>query len=156
MKYTEAYWAEKTWREKSGSKPSLSVYIANSEMLAGCVEPTESYTAYAHPFIYDTLLTREEARAIRGIHGREEAWTAIEEKTGLLLTTERQRAIKDEETRVWKEGALSEKAKERDEMKDYDKAAGLDASKVSTIVHLPIVLIAIAIGVLVLWLGRVK
>ena len=156
MKYTEAYWAEKTWREKSGSKPSLSVYIANSEMLAGCVEPTESYTAYAHPFMYDTLLTREEARAIRGIHGREEAWTAIEEKTGLLLTTERQRAIKDEETRVWKEGALSERIKEREEMEDYDKAAGMDTSKVSTIVHLPIVLIAIAIGVLVWWLGRVK
>ena len=42
------------------------------------------------------------------------------------------------------------------EMREYNKAAGLDKSKIDTIAHLPIVLVAIAIGVLVLWLGRVK
>lgn len=41
-------------------------------------------------------------------------------------------------------------------MEVQDKAAGLDASKVGTLLHLPIVLVAIAIGVLVLWLGRTK
>lgn len=36
----------------------------------------------------------------------------------------------------------------------YDKAAGLDRSKVGTVKHLPVVLVAIFIGVLIYWLGR--
>jgi len=41
------------------------------------------------------------------------------------------------------------------EMENYDKAAGLDKSKIGTVKNLPIVLVAIAIGVLVYFLfGR--
>ena len=40
------------------------------------------------------------------------------------------------------------------EMRENDKAAGLGRSKIGSVAHLPIVLVAIAVGVLIYWLGR--
>ena len=83
--------------------------------------------------------------------------TALEEYEGTLYKNEVVYGAGKEEYEKAVSDALDVKHMEGTNiMNDQNKAAGLDKSKISTVAHLPIVLVAIAIGVLVLLLGRMK
>lgn len=144
------YTHENVWERYAAEKPPFAVYEYNMGLLvsASGLSTDAYYRKYGHQMGTQTLLTPEDASRMQAQKEVNEIHRELEDKIRIG------KAVTELEKPEWqKERMESDIASQ---MKDYDKGAGLGASKVGTIAHLPIVLVAIAIGVLIYFLGRGK